>query len=411
MSPTPTENRVRWFHEARYGMFIHWGVYSVIGRGEWVMNRQRIGVEEYMTRYAAHWQAEHYDPDAWVELARAAGMRYMVLTARHHDGFALWDTATTPHNAARMGPRRDLVRPFVDACRRGGLKVGLYLSPASWSCPDYPGAYYRDWPQQTDWASEEARQRFVAMYHAQLRELMSNYGRIDLLWWDGCVPGNIDGAAANQLALELQPDILITARNGPPFDIAISEQTINPKVGASAWEACMTLNDNWGYHASDNRWKDAHAVIRMLIATAARRGNLLLNVGPRPDGTIPQPSQHILRDVGRWLSRNEAAIRNTDDSPFSWNNMSLATVKGQRVYLHLMYQALGSYCWAELANRVLAARFLATGQSIPFRQEGPRLLLEPLPDPLPDEPVTVIELEVEGKPQPLTSQTTFWIPD
>ena len=158
---TPQTDRVAWFNEARYGMFIHWGAYSVAARGEWVMNRERIPLDEYTHRYVDRFAAERYDPAAWAQLARAAGMGYVVLTARHHDGFALWDTQTRPFNAAKLGPKRDLVRPFVQAVRDAGLRVGLYYSVADWTHPDYPGPFERDWP--TGWRDQAARRRFARL--------------------------------------------------------------------------------------------------------------------------------------------------------------------------------------------------------------------------------------------------------
>jgi alpha-L-fucosidase len=399
-----------WWSEARFGMFIHWGPYSVAARGEWVMNRERIPADVYMREYAAGWKAENYDPSAWVRLAREAGMAYMVMTARHHDGFALWDTATTPYSAARMGPGRDLVRPFADAVRAGGLRLGLYLSAADWTHRDYPGYSFRDWPGPSDWRDEESRRRFVAYYRAQLRELMTNYGRIDLLWWDGCIPGNIDGRDANEEALRLQPGVLITERNGEPWDIAISEQAIKARAG-TAWEACMTLNGNWGYHAGDRDWKSARDVVEMLVKTVSGGGNLLLNVGPRADGTVPEESVDILRETGAWVRRHRSVLAELcGPSPFTWNNTVLTGVGRDRVFLFFRYEPGPTFCWAELKNRVRAVTCSSTGQPVRFRQEGARLLLEGLACPQPDPTMTVVEVVTDGPPEPLTEQTSFWIP-
>jgi alpha-L-fucosidase len=164
-----------WFEEARYGMFIHWGPYSVAARGEWVMNRERVPAEEYTARYVEKWCAENYDPTEWAQLAKDAGMGYVVLTTRHHDGFALWDSKVTDFNAAKLGPQRDLLVPYVEAMRAAGLKVGFYYSPASWTHPDYPGPFFRDWPSEQDWPSEEARQRFIQYYRSELKELLTHH--------------------------------------------------------------------------------------------------------------------------------------------------------------------------------------------------------------------------------------------
>ena len=390
-------------------MFVHWGAYAIPARGEWVLNRERIPLEEYRDKYVSAWKAENYFPEDWVRLAQEAGMGYVVLTTRHHDGFALWDSRVNPFNAGKLGPRRDLVAPFSEAVRRGGLKLGFYYSPAAWAHPDYPGAYFRDWPKENDWKDEASRQRFIAYYRAELRELMTGYGKVDYLWYDGCVPSNLDGTETNEELRRLQPDMVITERNGPPFDVHISEQIIKPAAPGQAWEACLTLNNNWAYHAGDSDYKSAKQVLDLLLTTSASAGNLLLNVGPRADGTIPEESVKILREAGQWLQRNKAFLAESDRSPFTWNNTAKVTVKENRIYLHFLADPLGSFCWSEVKNKVRAVRFLATGQAISFRQEGEHLFLEKLPRPLPDDPITTVEIEVEGKPQPITEKSTFWI--
>jgi alpha-L-fucosidase len=399
-----------WFNEARFGMFIHWGAYAVAGRGEWVLNRERIPKQEYTEKYVNNFKAQRFDPAQWVQVAKAAGMKYMVLTTRHHDGFALWNTKTTDFNAVRLGPKRDLIAEFADAVRGGGLKLGFYLSAADWSHPDYPTPFARDWPGDNDWKDDASRQRFIAYYHEQARELLTNYGKVDVLWWDGCIPGNIDGEKINKEAYVLQPHILINERNGKPFDFRNSEQTIRPAPTGQVWEACMTLNDSWGYNAGDKNWKSPRTVLEMLLTTAAGAGNLLLNMGPRADGIFVEESVSILKDVGAWLSHNNAFLSNSDRNPFGWNNWGKVTVKGNQVYLHIFNDTRGDLCWSELKNKVLSAKFLSSGKEIVFRQENDRLFLVNLPHPLPDTPISTIVLEVEGKPQPFLPQTTFWIP-
>lgn len=395
-----------WFDEARYGMFIHWGAYAVAGRGEWVRNRERISQEEYVEQYVKRFRAERYDPRAWARLARAAGMKYVVLTTRHHDGFCLWDSAVSDFNAARLGPKRDLLRPFVEAVRAEGLRVGFYYSVADWHHPDYPDGYARDWP--TGWADETRRQRFVDYYIAQLQELLTGYGKVDMLWYDGCIPGPLDGRRANELARRLQPDILINERNGEPFDLRCSEQSLNAKEGL--WEACLTLNDNWGYHAGDAHWKTPQDVIRMLTTTARSGGNLLLNIGPRADGTVPEESVRTLTAAGQWLARNGEFLPRSERVPFSWNNCSTLTMRGQTVYLHFFTSPGETYCLAEIANPVRAVRFVDGGRPIRFEQRGPRLFLHDLPCPLPDPIATTVAIELDGPPRPVRPQETFWIP-
>lgn len=396
-----------WFTAARYGLFVHWGPYSVAARGEWVLNRERIPYPEYERLYVDTWRAERFDPRAWAKLAKEAGMGYVVLTTRHHDGFALWDTATTPFNAAKRGPRRDLVRAYAEAVRAEGLRVGFYYSVADWRHPDYPGAYHRDWPGERDWKDDAARRRFIAYYRAQLDELLTAYGPVDVLWYDGCIPDGLEGGETNRRLRQLQPRMLINERNGEPCDFRVAEQSLNAKAGA--WEACLTLNDNWGWHAGDRNWKDAQAVVRALISAAGKGGNLLLNVGPLPDGTVPERSVAVLRDAGAWLARHREFLPDSGRSPFTWNNSSLVTVRGNSVYLHFLCDVGAEFCWAELANRVRDVRLLPGGEQLSWEQHaGGRLLLRGLrrADPL----ATVVRIDVEGEPRPATPQTSHWIP-
>jgi alpha-L-fucosidase len=397
-----------WFNEARYGMFIHWGAYSVAGRGEWVANREIISKEEYTRKYVENFRAENYDPASWAELAKSAGMKYVVLTTRHHDGFALWDTKTSDFNATKIGPRRDLLTPYVEAIRAAGLKVGFYYSVADWFHPDYPGAYCRDWPDA--WPDEAKRQSFIKYYHAQLEELMTGYGQIDVLWYDGCIPAPTDGETINRRIKQLQPHILINERNGAPSDYHCSEQAIKPAAPGIDWEACMTLNSNWGYHAGDDSWKSAREVIRMLTETSCSAGNLLLNIGPKGDGSIPAESSTILREAGDWLRRNGEFLSNSSRSPFTWNNWGRVTTKGHTIYLHVFNGTGPELCQTDIRNKVLSVRYLDGGQSIDFTQQESRLILHGLTNPLRDPIATTIAIEVEGEPQTQRPQTSFWIP-
>jgi alpha-L-fucosidase len=394
---------VAWFNDARFGLFIHYGPYSVGGRGEWVLNREQIPKDEYVRDFVDPFRAEQYDPQRFVELAQAAGMKYVVLTARHHDGFCLWDTQTTDFNAVQMGPKADLVRPFVEAVRDAGLKVGLYHCGGDWYHPDYSGPFYRDFPPNGAWPSTEAMERFIAFNRRQVRELLTNYGRIDYLWFDAFFPTEMRTPELNLEAKRLQPHILLNERQGPPFDVKICEQNISPNPG-ELWESCATLNQHWGYHAGDTDWKSAKDILQWLITCAQSGGNLLLNVGPKADGSIPEAYWTRFREVGDWLQRNGRSIHGSDPSPFVFNATFWVTVHDNRVYLHRFHGAPGNrLCWADCANDIKAARFLATGEPIRFRKEGRfRLFLEDLPDPLPDAPVTTIELELEGDPIPYT---------
>jgi alpha-L-fucosidase len=297
----------------------------------------------------------------------------------------------------------------VDACRAAGLRVGLYFSFADWHHQDYPGAYCRDWP--TGWKDEASRQRFIDYSHGQVRELLSNYGKIDILWWDGCIPEPTGGAGINEEAKRLQPGILINPSNGEPCDFGRSEQKIVADPDRP-WEACMTLNDNWGYHAGDFQYRSPKQVIGLLVQAASQGGNLLLNVGPKADGTIPEPSIDILRESGDWLHRNYEWLPDSGRSPFKWNNCCVLSVKEDKVYLHFQNNVPESpFCLAEISNKVISARYLDGGQSIEFEQKGTRLFLKNLPDQWTDPLYTTIELQVEGTPSPVRDEGNSWIID
>ena len=210
--------------------------------------------------------------------------------------------------------------------------------------------------------------------------------------------------------LRLQPHLLINERNGMPWHVKVSEQAIKPAEPGVAWEACMTLNDNWAYHAGDTGWKCPRKVIQMLTETASKAGNLLLNVGPKADGTIPGESATILREAGAWLRKNGESIYGSSRSPFTWNNWGRVTTRGSNVYLQIWNSTGKDLCIAEMKNRVISARFLDGGIPVAFEQKDNRLFLRGLPVPLPDLIATTIVLQVEGEPEPITPQTSFWIP-
>ncbi|MFV0342859.1 MAG: alpha-L-fucosidase [Anaerocolumna sp.] len=402
------DDKLKWFSDARFGMFIHWGIYSVSGRGEWILNRERIPYEEYISLYANNFRAENYNPDEWVKIAKEAGMRYMVLTTKHHDGFCLWNTKTTDFNSLQLGPKRDIVKEYVTAVRKAGLKVGIYYSPADWHHPDYPGSYARDWTHV--WEDEEARKRFVEFYTEQIKELVTDYGKIDLFWYDGCLPKPLDGTKVNKMIKEYQPDILISNRNGEPFDFMCCEQAIVPTKDGTPWEACMTLNDNWGYHRGDNNYKSARDVILLLTETAKDGGNLLLNVGPKGDGTIPVESTRILKQVGNWMDANGEAIYGSEKSPFSWGTSSTLTVKGSKVYIHV-HKKLHEICIAEIKNKVKQVYILKSKEKLKFTQDkDKRLNIYGIPDNWEEDIIITLVCEVEGNPEALVERTSFWIP-
>src|SRR5437870_7087708 len=271
--------RTQWWHEARFGMFIHWGLYSVLGRHEWVMENEGIPVSEYAP-LVKKFQPMPHAARAWAKLAKQAGQKYMVMTTKHHEGFCNFNTKLTDYCAPKQGPGRDLVAEYVEAARSEGLRVGFYYSLMDWHHPD--GARCA-----TD---EAARQRFVEYTHGLVRELMTNYGKIDISWYDVDWPLDAKGWESekmNEMVFKLQPDIIVNNRNGLPGDFSTPEQEIRATKAGRAWESCMTMNDSWGYQRADDNWKSAKTLVRNVVECAQGGGNYLLNIGPKGDGSIP----------------------------------------------------------------------------------------------------------------------------
>ena len=381
---------MKWWHDARFGMFIHWGLYSVLGRHEWVMENEGIPVAEY-EQLAQLFQPKPNAARDWARLARAAGQKYMVMTTKHHEGFCNFDTKLTDYCAPKQGPGRDLVREFVDAARAEGLRVGFYYSLMDWHHPD--GARCA-----TD---ESARKRFVAYTHGLIRELMTNYGKIDILWYDvdwPLTPAQWESEQMNRMVFELQPDIIVNNRNGVPGDFSTPEQEITAEKSGRAWETCMTLNDSWGYQRADDNWKTSRQVVRNLIDCVRDGGNYLLNIGPRPDGSIPEESVRTLTEVGQWLRRNGESVYQSDLCQPRQSTYAGFTRKGNTLYMHVYFWPGDYVAIAGLQSRVKSSRFLATGQKIDFQQDRFRVRFTGLPAAAPDIPVTTIAIECESEP-------------
>lgn len=395
--------RMRWWHDAKFGMFIHYGLYSIIGHQEWVMESEGIPIPEY-ERLAARFLPRLGAAREWASLARRAGQKYMVLTTKHHEGFCLWDTAQTDYNSVKQGAKRDIVREFVEAARAEGLRVGLYFSLMDWHHPD--GARCKDDPA--------ARERFVAYAHAQIRELLTNYGKIDILWYDvdwPLTPQQWRAEDMNRMVFELQPDIIVNNRNGLDGDFATPEHRIT--AAERAWESCATMNYGWGYQRTDEEWKPARRLVNDLTLCVQQGGNYLLNIGPEADGSVPRASIDTLEEVGAWLRTNAAAIYDADGrAAGAFGNYTNFTKAGNKLYVHVYFWPSKSPAAQTLdvlrpetvvavggvRTKVLSARLLKTGQPVKFTQDAIALRLTGLPDEAPDTPTTVIELTCEGTP-------------
>jgi alpha-L-fucosidase len=392
--PEPGEQtrpqRLAWWRAARFGMFIHFGVYSTIGRHEWVMEDEAIPVAEYAP-HATTFHPHLGSPRTWARLAKQAGMKYMVLTTKHHEGFCNFDTKHTDYNAAKQGPGRDVVREYVEAARAEGLRVGFYYSLMDWHHPD--GAKCA-----TD---EEARKRFVEYTHGLIRELLSNYGKIDVLWYDVAWPLDAKGWESirmNKMIFELQPEIVVNNRNKLTGDFSTPEQRIVAETGGRAWESCMTMNDSWGYQAADDNWKNSRTILRNLITCARDDGNYLLNIGPKPDGSIPEPSVRALREAGEWLQTNGHTIYETDICQVRRSNYASFTRKGNTLFMHVHFWTGEYVAVSGLRVKVTAAKLIKTGEPVTFAQDEFRVRFTGLPVEAPDYPLTTIAIECDAEP-------------
>jgi len=383
------EARMKWWHEARFGMFIHWGLYSQLGRHEWAMEEEGIPVAEYQKLAATF----HPKPNAardWARLAKQAGQKYMVMTTKHHEGFCNFDSKLTDYCATKQGPGRDLVKEYVEAARAEGLRVGFYYSLMDWHHPD--GARCA-----TD---EQARRRFVDYTHGLIHELLTNYGKIDVLWYDVNWPLSAAGWESqkmNDMVFQLQPQIIVNNRNGLPGDFTTPEQTIRAS-NDQAWESCMTMNGSWGYHKADTDWKTPRTIVRNLVTCARDTGNYLLNIGPKPDGSIPDESVATLTAVGRWMARNGDRIYKSQKCQVSHSEFANFTREGNTLFMHVHFWPGETVALGGLTNKVTSARLAATGKEVKFEQETYRVRFTGLPANAPDDPVTTIAIECDGEP-------------
>ena len=411
-APTPADQkqtgtraeRMKWWHQAKFGMFIHWGLYSVIGQHEWAKEFEGIPLSQYEI-LAKNFHPKPNAARDWARLAKRAGQKYMVMTTKHHEGFCHWDTQLTDYNAKKQGPGRDLVAEFVEAARAEGLRVGFYYSLMDWHHPD--GAICK-----TD---EAARRRFVDYTHGLIRELMTNYGKIDILWYDVDYPLTAeqwDSERMNEMVFSLQPEIIVNNRNGLPGDFSTPEQEIRAEETGRAWETCMTLNDSWGFNRGDDAWKTPKTIVDNLATCARGGGNYLLNIGPEPDGSVPPQSIEALEAVGKWLDTNGRAIYGAERGNLNTTTNINLTRRGNTLYIHQHYWPCHTPAaeWldffkpevvvalAGLKPKALSARLLKTGQKVNFTQDEFSLRLTGLPLQAPDEPATVIEVECDGEP-------------
>ncbi len=431
------QERMQWWHEARFGMFIHWGVYALYagqyngheqarGGAEWILNRCKIPVAEYREK-AKEFNPVNYNPDEWVKMTKDAGMKYLVITSKHHDGFALFDSKASDWDitdATIYG--KDLLKPLAEACKKHGIKLGFYYSQAQdwtnpggsvarkvmsegWPNPDsakidkYTKEHNGHWDPVQETATFDEYIDRVAV--PQVREILTNYGEIAVLWWD--TPTNMTDEAALKLQklLELQPNIITNdrlKRPNFPGDTKTPEQKIpdQKEMEGTNWETCMTMNGSWGWR-DDNKWKPTETLIRNLADIASKGGNYLLNVGPKPDGTFPYESIQRLKEIGAWMKTNGESVYGTKASPFGlfpWGRCTQKEVKGKTIlYLTVFdWPQNGSISIPPVNSRVVSAKLLATGEKVKTMHANGVLEIQ-LPQKAPDNIASVIRIELDGK--------------
>ncbi len=415
-SPDPYANetvaqrdiRMKWFREARFGMFIHWGVYSVPagvydgkeigGIGEWIMNTGKIPVDRYRA-YAKEFNPVKYNAEKWVEIAKNAGMKYIVITAKHHDGFAMFDTKASDWNIVKATPfARDPLAELAKACQKNGIRLGFYYSQAQdWN--NGGSAAGGHWDPKQDRDMTEYIQKIAV---PQVKEILTKYGKVSVLWWD--TPIGISKEQADMLlpVLKLQPGIIHNNRLGHyKGDTETPEQFV-PATGYPGrdWETCMTMNDTWGYKSTDHNWKSSETLIHTLVDVASKGGNFLLNVGPTSLGEFPQPIVERLAAVGAWMKQNSSSIYATTASPFkklAWGRCTKVLGKdGATLYLHVFdWPTNGKLLVPGLRSKIGSASLLVSGQKLACTTtpEGVEIAL---PTEAPDKVSTTIKLMVKG---------------
>jgi alpha-L-fucosidase len=420
------EARLSWFREAKYGLFIHWGLYAIpagewkgkrsLGLGEWIMNRSQIPVREYEA-LAAQFNPVKFDADAWVQLAQDAGMKYIVITSKHHDGFAMFKSNVSNYNVVDATPfKRNVLKELADACARRGMRLGFYYSQSQdWHELNGAGNTWDFGPDE----KKDYDQYLRGKAEPQVRELLTGYGPVALIWFD--TPRMMTGDRAQRFAdivRSLQPNTLIDGRLGTEGDYRSTGDNVIPSdASAEAWETPATINDTWGYRKDDTNWKSPGQIVFKLVDIVSKGGNYLLNVGPMADGTIPQPSQDILRTVGRWLKVNGEAIYGADSTPFGeelgepsakgakdvrgaplvypqteWR----ITTKPGKLYFTFFSEPRAPFPMPAMKNAVKRAYQLADGTPVNVTSENGRVYLNinrPILDPM----ATTVVVEIEGE--------------
>lgn len=418
-------SRMQWWRDARFGMFIHWGLYAVPAgewngetrHAEWIRTTAQIPLEDY-NKLLPQFNPVHFDAEAWVQMAKDAGMKYITITSKHHDGFCLWDSKETDFDIMSTPFKRDILKELADACKKiGGIKLCFYHSIMDWHHPDYNER--REWEKNRPLEGTD-RKRYIAYLRNQLKELLTHYGEIGVLWFDGEWEGfwtHEDGVDLYNYVRSLQPSIIInnrvdkgrggmagmTTTGGYAGDFGTPEQEI-PETGLPGvdWESCMTMNDNWGFNKADKNFKSAKDLIHKLVDIVSKGGNFLLNIGPKADGTFPGESIERLKAIGEWMKLNGGSVYGSTASPFehtSWGRVTQRTIGNKTLlYLHVFDRPSdGKLSLSGMANTPLRIYRLADGTKLDFTTTENRIEVQ-VPPAATDHLITVIVMEVEGKP-------------
>jgi alpha-L-fucosidase len=397
-----------WWTDARFGLFIHWGIYAVAGRHEWVKNRERLTDAQYQP-YFDRFEPDLFEPREWAREARGAGMRYFVVTTKHHDGFCLWDSDLTDYKVTNTPWGRDLIGPLVHAFRAEGLRVGFYHSLLDWHHPDFPVDGFH--PQRDDEAFRAATaardiRRYADYLHGQVHELLTRYGTVDYLFFDFSYSDRMAGGKGEadwrseellEMVRQLQPGALVNDRLGIPGDFVTPEQ-VQPAARVERdgrpvlWEACQTLNGSWGYDRDNRDFKTAGQVVRMLVDGVSKDGNLLLNVGPTGRGRFDPEARRILREVGQWMTLHERSIRGCGASEHVAPADCRYTQRGDRLYCHVLAWPFRHLHLPGLAGKVDYAQLLHDASEVRMETTQADTLTLVLPTAAPPVEVPVIEL-------------------
>ena len=400
-------NKMKWFQQARFGMFIHYGLYSglegywknkaVNGIGEWILKHAEIPVKEYQ-QLAQNFNPVQLNPEAWVKLAKETGMKYIVLTTKHHDGFALFDSEHYFNVVDSTPYEKDIVEQFVKACNKHGLKLGFYYSQnQDWT---YPGAQGNNWDSDYSYSKEGFEYYMKSKAIPQIKELLTKYGEIDMIWFD--TPYKMtkeESQAFLDVSKQLQPQIIVSGRIGNELgDYVQMEDNSLPKTRQeSAWEVPVTMNHTWAYKRDDNHWKSTKYLLWQLTHSVAMNGNYLLNIGPKGDGSIPQASLDRLQQIGKWMQVNKKAIEKASPSPFKqafrWGSI---TQQPGKLYLNISdWPKDNNLAIHGLNTKIKCAQFLSDGKQIKTEKEGDYTIFH-LPKNPTDPYVSVLEVELDG---------------